>query len=343
MGVDLADIIPKRNIRLEDLSGKVIAIDAYNALYQYLSAIRQADGSPLMNRHGQITSHLSGLFYRTINLVELGIKPVYVFDGKPPSLKQKELERRKQLKEEAEEKYKEAYEKGELREAKSYAMRAVRLTDEMVEDSKKLLSLMGIPYVQSPSEGEAQAAYLAKNNDAWAAASQDYDSLLYGAPRLVRNLTISGKRKLPKSDAYFEISPELIILQEVLSSLKINQEQLIEIGILIGTDYNPEGFEGIGPKKALHLITTYGNIKKVLISQNLQYKEEYEKIKKMFLEPEVNKNYKLEWNHLDEKGIIDFLCGEKDFSEERVKNAIQRLKSASIYRRGQTGLEAWFS
>ena len=341
MGVDLADIIPRKNIKLEDLAGKVVAIDAYNALYQYLSAIRQADGTPLMNRLGQITSHISGLFYRTINLVEIGIKPVYVFDGRPPSLKQKEIERRKKLKEEAEEKFKEAYEKGELKEAKSYAMRTVKLSDEMVEDSKKLLSLMGIPYVQSPSEGEAQAAYLAIKGDAWAAASQDYDSLLYGAPRLVRNLTISGKRKLPRVEAYVEVLPELIELQEVFNSLHINREQLIELGILIGTDYN-EGFEGIGPKRALNLITTYGNLKKALASLNLEYSEEYERIKKLFLEPEINKEYKLEWTYPDEKGIIDFLCKEKDFSEERVKNAIQRLRSASIFKKGQTGLEAWF-
>lgn len=342
MGVDLADIIQRRNIKLEDLSGKVIAIDAYNALYQYLSAIRQADGKPLMNRLGQVTSHISGLFYRTINLLEIGIKPVYVFDGKPPSLKYKELEKRKKLKEEAEQKYKEAYEKGELEEARSYAMRSVRLSDEMVEDSKRLLNLMGIPYVQSPSEGEAQAAYLAKKNDAWAAASQDYDSLLYGAPRLVRNLTITGKRKLPRVDAYVEVLPELIVLQEVLSSLKINQEQLIEIAILIGTDYN-EGFEGIGPKRALSLISNYGSLKKALASMNIEYSEEYEKIKKMFLEPEVNKDYKLEWNPPREKELIEFLVHEKDFSEDRVKNAIERLKSSPVFRKGQSGLEAWFS
>lgn len=341
MGVDLADLVQKKSIKLEELSGKVIAIDAYNALYQYLAAIRQADGTPLMNRFGEITSHLSGLFYRTINLLEIGIKPVYVFDGRPPSLKYAEIERRKKLKEEAEMKYKEALEKGEIQEAKSYAMRTVKLSDEMVEDSKRLLELMGLPIVQSPSEGEAQAAYLAKVNDAWACASQDYDSLLYGAPRLVRNLTITGKRKLPKSDVYVEVQPELIVLSEVLSSLKITYEQLIEIGILIGTDYNPEGFEGIGPKRALNLIQSYGSLRKVLAVLHKNY-EEYEKIKKLFIEPEVTKDYKLDWKEPDEKGIIDFLVKEKDFSEERVKNALQRLKSSPIYKKGQTGLEAWF-
>ncbi len=342
MGVDLAELVQRKTIKLEDLAGKVIAIDAYNALYQYLSAIRQADGSPLMNRFGQITSHLSGLFYRTINFLEIGIKPIYVFDGRPPSLKYKEIEKRRKMKEEAELSYKEALEKGDIQAAKSYAMRAVKLTDEMVEDAKKLLNLMGIPIVQSPSEGEAQAAYLVKVNDAWACGSQDYDSLLYSAPRLVRNLTITGKRKLPRVDAYVEVLPELIVLQDVISSLKITYEQLVEIGILIGTDYNPEGFAGIGPKRALSLILTYGNLKNVLSSLKIEYKEEYERIKNLFMNPEVNKDYKIEWKPPNEEGIIDFLVGEKDFSIERVKNAIQRLKSAPIYKKGQTGLEAWF-
>jgi flap endonuclease-1 len=343
MGVDLGELIERKNIRLEDLSGKIIAIDAYNALYQYLSAIRQPDGKPLMNRRGEITSHLSGLFYRTINLIELGIKPVYVFDGKPPSLKQKEIEKRRQIREEAEKKYIESLEAGELEEARIYAQQASRLTDKMVEDAMKLLQYMGIPYVISKSEGEAQAAYLAMKNDAWAAASQDYDSLLFGSPRLVRNLTISGKRKLPRSETYIEIQPELIILDEVLRKLKLTREQLIDIAILIGTDYNPEGFKGIGPKRAYSLITMYGNLKKALLSLKIQYKDYYDEIRNIFLNPPVETNYKLEWNPPNTDKIIDFLCKENDFSEERILNALNRIKKSTIYTKGQKGLEAWFS
>jgi flap endonuclease-1 len=324
------------------LSGKIIAIDAYNALYQYLSAIRQPDGKPLMNRRGEITSHLSGLFYRTINLIEIGIKPVYVFDGKPPSLKQKEIEKRKQIREEAEKKYIESLEAGEIEEARIYAQQASRLTDKMVEDAMKLLQYMGIPYVISKSEGEAQAAYLAIKNDAWAAASQDYDSLLFGSPRLVRNLTISGKRKLPRSEAYIEIQPELIILDEVLRKLKLTREQLIDIAILIGTDYNPEGFQGIGPKRAYSFITNYGNLKKALLSLKIQYKDYYDEIRNIFLNPQVETNYKLEWNLPNANKIIDFLCKENDFSEERILNALNRIKRSTIYAKGQKGLEAWF-
>jgi len=290
----------------------------------------------------EITSHLSGLFYRTINLLELGIKPVYVFDGKPPELKYKELERRIKVKEEAEKQYQKAIESGEIEEARSYAQRAIRLTDRMVDDSIRLLTYMGIPYVKSPSEGEAQAAYIAKKGDAWAAASQDYDSLLYASPRLVRNLAITGKRKVPKMDAYVEVLPELIILEEVLSSLKITQEQLIELGILIGTDYNPEGFERIGPKTALNLIKKYGNLRMALKSINIEYKDEYDKIKSIFLNPNVTDNYKLEWNLPDEGKVISFLTGEKDFSQERVKNALQRIRQSPVFKKSQSGLEAWF-
>lgn len=296
-----------------------------------------------MNRRGEITSHLSGLFYRTINLIEIGIKPVYVFDGKPPSLKQKEIEKRKQIREEAERKYIESLEAGEIKEARIYAQQAIRLTDKMVEDAMKLLQFMGIPYVISKSEGEAQAAYLAMKNDAWAAASQDYDSLLFGAPRLVRNLTISGKRKLPRSEAYVEIQPELIILDEVLKKLKITREQLIDIAILIGTDYNPEGFPGIGPKRALSLISIYGNLKKVLSSLKIPYKDYYDEIRNIFLNPQVETSYKLEWNPPDTDRIIDFLCNKNDFSQERILNALNRIKNSTIYSKGQKGLEAWFS
>jgi len=189
MGVQIGELVPRREIELENLYGKKVAIDAFNAMYQFLSTIRQRDGTPLMDSQGRITSHLSGFFYRTINLMEAGIKPAYVFDGEPPAFKKRELERRREAREEAEEKWHEALERGDIEEAKKYAMRATKLNETLIEDAKKLLQLMGVPVVQAPSEGEAQAAYMAKKGDVYASASQDYDSLLFGAPRLVRNLT----------------------------------------------------------------------------------------------------------------------------------------------------------
>ncbi|MEM4691191.1 MAG: flap structure-specific endonuclease, partial [Desulfurococcaceae archaeon] len=230
MGVNLKDLIPdKCRVVIDDLrvlKGKIVAIDAYNALYQFLAAIRQPDGTPLMDSKGRVTSHLSGLFYRTINIVEEGVKPVYVFDGKPPEMKAEELRRRSQVKEEASKKYEEAVSSGDLEAARKYAMISSKLTDTMVYSAKKLLDAMGIPYVEALSEGEAQAAYLVINGDAWATASQDYDSLLFGSPRLLRNLTISGKRKLPGREEYIEVKPEIIELDNLLKELGIKRDQL---------------------------------------------------------------------------------------------------------------------
>ncbi|MEM4717150.1 MAG: flap endonuclease-1 [Desulfurococcaceae archaeon] len=349
MGVDFKDLIPDdlrtpiKDLRL--LRGKVVAIDAYNALYQFLTAIRQPDGTPLMDSQGRITSHLSGLYYRTINLVENGIKPLYVFDGKPPELKAREIEKRRMIKEDASRKYEEALKTGDLEAARRYAAIAAKLSDQMVEDSKKLLDAMGIPWVQAPAEGEAQAAFMVKTGDAYASASQDYDSLLFGSPRLIRNLAISGKRKLPRSDEYIEIYPELMELDKILRKLGINHEALVDIGILIGTDYNPDGFEGIGAKTAYQYVKTYGSIEKIpkpLLKSPVEV--DVVTIKKYFLNPPVLKNYILEWREPDLNNIIEILVKEHDFSEERVRNAYDRLlKAYREHIKGtQQGLAKWF-
>jgi len=216
MGVNLGDLIPRTKVDLKNLSGKIVAIDAYNALYQFLAIIRQPNGTPLKDRSGKITSHLSGLFYRTCNLLELGIKPIYVFDGIPPEMKEAEIRRRSKIKEEAEVKYERALREGRIEEARMYAQMTSRLKDYMAEDSKTLLTRMGVPWIQAPSEGEAQAAHLAKKGDADYCASQDFDSLLFGAPRLLRNLTISGRRKLPRKNVYLEITPEIVEMTRTL-------------------------------------------------------------------------------------------------------------------------------
>jgi len=347
LGVNLKELIPKesrKTVDLIELRGKTVSIDGYNALYQFLTAIRQPDGTPLMDSKGRITSHLSGLFYRTINLMEHGIKPVYVFDGKPPEIKAAEIARRKKVKEEAIKKYEEALAKGDLEAAKRYAQMASKLTEDMVEDAKKLLTAMGIPWVQAPAEGEAQAAYMAAKGDVWAAGSQDYDSLLFGAPRLIRNLTITGKRKLPRKDVYIEIKPEIILLDSVLEKLKISREQLIDIGILLGTDYNPEGVKGIGPKTALRLIKTYGSLEKAIKVIKAEFPVDPLEIKKYFLNPPKTETYTIKWNEPDEKAVIEILVYEHDFSETRVKNALQRLLKAyrDHIKTRQLGLDMWF-
>lgn len=345
MGVNLRELVaPVRlEVGLDHLSGRVIVVDAYNALYQFLATIRQRDGTPLMDAYGRVTSHLNGLFYRTVNFLEKGIKVVYVFDGKPPELKAVELERRAKLREEAERKYVEALERGALEEARVYAQQASRLTTSMVEDAKRLLSLMGVPWVQAPAEGEAQAAHMVARGDAWASASQDYDSLLYGASRLVRNLTITGRRKLPRRSGYVEIRPEVVELERLLGHYGITREQLVYIGILVGTDYNPGGVRGVGPKRALKLVKELKSLDRIVEAVGWHFPVKPDDIARVFLEPEVTDDYGLEWRRPDKDGVMEFLCDEHQFSRERVVSALERAERAYRTLFQQATLESWFA
>ncbi len=337
MGVDLGDLFTPHQIRMDELSKKIIAIDAYNTIYQFLSIIRQRDGTPLMDSRGRITSHLSGVLYRTSNFMEYGIKPVYIFDGEPPIFKKETIEERARKREMAYERWMEAKERGE--ETFVYAQASAKVTDEIVEDVKHLLALMGVPYVMAPSEGEAQAAYMTIKGDAHYAASQDYDSLLFGAKKAIRNLAITGKRKLPRKKVYVEVKPEVIELEKELKRLEITREQLIDIAILVGTDYN-EGIKGFGPKKAYNLIKKVRNLYKALEEIGCEV-ENVDEIREFFMHPPTTDDYALEWKIPEKDGIIDFLCGERDFSEERVDGAVEKMLMALEKDKQQT-LDRWF-
>ncbi len=343
MGVNLRDLVPKTIVRLEDIGGKSIAIDAYNALYQFLAIIRQPDGTPLKDATGRVTSHLSGLLYRTSNLVEMGIKPIYVFDGKPPTLKAVEIKRRMKVKEEAFVRYERALKEGKTEEARVYAQATSHLKDYMAEDSKKLLDLMGIPWVQAPSEGEAQAAHLTKKGNSDYCASQDYDSLLFGAPKLIRNVTISGRRKLPSKNLYVEVVPEMVELERTLKECKITYEQFVDVGILTGTDFNPDGIKGLGPKTALKMIKEHGNIENALpYLKNAEFPAEPQRIRDIFLKPAVTDNYRVEWKEPDIEEVINFICRERDFSEERVRKTLEKMQKGRDKSKSKTTLEQWF-
>jgi flap endonuclease-1 len=343
LGVNLRGIVPKTLVKLEDLSGKVIAIDAYNALYQFLAIIRQPNGTPLTDSTGKVTSHLSGLLYRTSNLVEMGIKPIYVFDGIPPVLKAAEIQRRKEVKQEAAVHYERAVAKGDIVKARMFAQATVSLKGYMKADAKRTLDLMGLPWIQAPSEGEAQAAHMTRRGGADYCASQDYDSLLFGAPLLLRNVTISGRRKLPRKNVYVDVVPEVIALDSILKQCGITREQLIDVGILIGTDFNPDGIKGLGPKTALKLIQEHGTLEDALPHiKNAEFPHPPESIREVFLRPEVTDNYKVEWREPNVEGIVEFLCREKDFSEGRVRKALEKMQAGAQKQKGKTTLEKWF-
>ena len=344
MGVDLGDIITRTKSSLDDFSGKTFAVDAYNALYQFLAIIRGPTGEPLMDRQSRVTSHLSGLLYRTTNLGERGVRLVYVFDGKPPSLKETEIKRRQVIRVEARTKYQSAISTGKYDEAKRYAQATSSLKDLMIDDAHRLLGYLGVPIVQAPSEGEAQAAHMAARGDVWGAVSQDYDSLLFGAPKLVRNLAISGKRKLPMRQAFVQVEPELVELSSTLRALHLSREELVDLGILIGTDFNPEGFKGIGPKTALKLIKERGTIEKIAeTNENVRPPPELARIREIFLKPSVTSNYVLRWNEPNVESLVTFLCGERDFNEERVRTAVERARSAMFREAGKKTLESFFN
>ncbi|MFX1263007.1 MAG: flap endonuclease-1 [Promethearchaeota archaeon] len=326
MGTKLGDIVTAEPISLRELGGRKIAIDAFNTIYAFLASIRQPDGTPLMDRQGRVTSHLSGLFYRNLNLLENGISPVYVFDGEAPKLKDAEVQRRQEIRETAREEWARAKAEGRIEDARKAGQASSRLTSPMIEESKELLEALGIPVIQAPSEGEALAAQMTRANIVWASASQDNDSLLYNCPRMIRNLNISGRRRFGRSK-YRTISPEIIDLDSNLRHLEITREQLIDIAILIGTDYNDK-LEGVGAKTALKWVKQYGSLEKIEKEREIKLDCPYEEIRDIFLNPPKMEVEEPKWADPDRDAIVRILCGEHDFSSNRVEKSLERLDEA---------------
>ena len=327
MGVKLKDIIEPEKITFKDLESRTVSIDAFNTIYQFLSTIRQRDGRPLSDENGNVTSHLSGILYRNSSMIEKGIKPIYVFDGQSSELKSETQAKRREIREESEKIYKEALAEGNTEKARKYAMRSSKLSKEIIDSSKKLLTLMGIPYVDAKGEGEAQAAYLVEKGDAYAVASQDYDCLLFGAKRVVRNLAVNSNLG---NLEYYE-------LKRVLNELNITREELIDMGILIGTDFS-QGLKGVGAKTALKLAKN-GQLNEKLKELQEESNHNLEEVKEIFLNHDVNTNYKIKWNNPDKDKLIEFLCFEHGFSKDRVSKASDKLENLNT---NQGSLDAWF-
>jgi flap endonuclease-1 len=342
LGVNLTPIITKTVLSLADLRGKSLAVDANNYLYQFLALIRTRDGTPLKDKNDNITSHLAGLMFRTTRLIQdYEMKLVFVFDGKPPKQKEQEINKRRELREKAVAEWKQALAKGDYATAWSKAVMTSRLTKPLLEDAKRLLTLLGIPIVQAPSEAEAQTAYMAKKGDVWAASSKDYDSLLFGAPRLLRYLTITGREFYPSKGTSKPLKPELMELQEILTLHGITREQLIDIAILVGTDFN-QGIRGIGPKTALKLIKQHGSLDNFPPELKSKLTEDYEEVRNIFLRPPVTEDYTLEYGELQEEELMHFLCEERDFTRDRVETIVERMKKFYTHE-SQMRLEKWFS
>ena len=331
----------RRQIALDDLKGRSLAVDANNLLYQFLALIRMRDGRAFTDSHGNVTSHLLGLLMRTTRLMgDYHVRPVFVFDGKPPDLKMKTLKARREYREKARREWEDAVKRGDYSAAWKKAVRMDSLNKSMQDDAKTVLNLLGVPHIQAPEEGEAQAAYLARKGDVWAANSRDYDSVLFGAPRLVRYVTISGQEFLPSKGTSRPLIPELIELEQLLKALEISREQLIDLAILVGTDFN-EGVKGVGPKTALKLIKKHGTLESLPSEYRQQLPPETRDIRNLFLNPPVTDDFDLNLKGLNEDGLRQFLCAERGFSPDRVDLAVKRMRE--FYSQEKSSLTSWLN
>uniref|UniRef100_U5EXV5 Flap endonuclease 1 n=1 Tax=Corethrella appendiculata TaxID=1370023 RepID=U5EXV5_9DIPT len=335
----IADIAPAcvKQGEIKNFFGRKVAIDASMCLYQFLIAVR-AEGAQLTSVDGETTSHLMGTFYRTIRLLENGIKPVYVFDGKPPELKSKELSKRAEKRDEAQKALDKATEAGDAEEVEKFNRRLVKVTKTHNEEAKELLKLMGVPYVDAKSEAEAQCAALAKAGKVYATATEDMDALTFGSSILLRHLTFSEARKMPVQEYNYE---------KLLQELDLNRDEFIDLCILLGCDYC-DSIRGIGPKKAIELINKYRSIEEII--ENIDTKKyivpedwNYEQARQLFKEPEVCNpdEFDFKWSEPDEEGLVKFLCGDRQFNEERIRGGAKKiLKSKNTATQGR--LDSFF-
>ncbi|OQE29643.1 hypothetical protein PENSTE_c002G07609 [Penicillium steckii] len=312
------------------------------SIYSFLIAVR-SEGQQLMSESGETTSHLMGMFYRTLRMVDNGIKPLYVFDGAPPKLKSGELAKRGARKAEATEAHEEAKETGTAEDIEKFSRRTVRVTREHNAECKKLLTLMGVPYIDAPTEAEAQCAVLARAGKVYAAASEDMDTLCFESPILLRHLTFSEQRKEPIQEIH---------LARALEGLNMERDQFIDLCILLGCDYL-EPIPKVGPSTALALIKEHKTLEKVLEYMQNDPKKKYvvpeswpyQDARDLFAKPDVHDadhpDCDFKWDAPNVDGLIDFLVTDKGFNEDRVRNGAARL-TKNLKSAQQSRLEGFF-
>ncbi len=340
MGIDLGDLASAQPRTLQSFKGAKVAIDAFNALYQFLATNRQPDGTPLTDERGRVTGHLSGVLFRTVNLLEAGILPCYVFDGEPHPRKRATLQLRSHVRQKATQEWRDALEEGDLERARSKAQQTSRLGGNEVSQAKTLLEHMGVPWVDAPSDGEGHASAMAISGVVDVVGSQDYDCLLYGAPRLARNLTLSGRRKLPRKNVFVAISPEEITLAHVLGHLELSREQLVDMAWFIGTDFNP-GVRGIGPKKSLALLREHKTAEAVAKAKGWELDSAWlQDVRSIFLTMPVSSISHPRWRPLDRAAVERYLVDEFSFNQVRVGAALKRV-GVAIESGAQTSLDSF--
>ena len=339
MGCNLRDLANSEDTTVEAMRGKRVGIDSFLLAFQFLTTIRDrsptGDGGPLKSDNGKVVAHLMGFLSRASLMLSKGVKPVFIFDGTHPELKRDEIEARREKRELAETEWKAALERGDFATAQKMAQRCVKYTPEMVEESIEMLSLMGIPAFRAKAEGEAQAAVMAANGQLDAVATQDWDALLYGAPVVIRNLTSDGSKRMGRV-----IRAQKIMLSDILSENELTRDQLIDLAIMIGTDFHP-GIKGIGPKTGLKLIKEFGTIEAICAVKDKEIPERIEEIREIFRNHPVVEidDESLKQGDVDVEGLKKFLVDDRQFSQKRFDNAMELLETAGLVRTGgQTSL-----
>merc|ERR1719291_1043815 len=258
---------------------------------------------------------------RTIRLMESGIKPVYVFDGKPPELKLQELAARREKRDEAKANLAKAVEQGNAEQILKSTKMTVKVTKEQNEEVKRLLRLMGLPVVEAPSEAEATCAALCRDGKVYAAATEDADCLTFGTRILIRNLMAAESQK----KTIYEIT-----LDVALKQLNITMDQFIDFCILSGCDYC-DTLKGVGPSTAIRLLMQHGSLEKVLeelgpekVPENFRYQD----ARQFFQECEAVNTQEVDfkWDEPDYEGLEKFLVEQCSFNKERVENYCARLR-----------------
>src|SRR5213080_4146835 len=333
----LTPILKREQTSLKALKGASFAIDASIEIHQFLALVRKRDGSLFTDSQGRVTSHLIGLLTRTSRLIaDFNMKPVFVFDGKPNPLKRRTIEMRREARKKAEAEYVKAVTKKDYAKAWSKAVMTGRVTGSVLDDTKRLLTLMGIPWLEALEDAEAQGSHMAAKGDVWAGGSKDYDCLLYGAPILARYLTLTGREYLPSKKTSRPLIPELVKLADNLEALGISREQLVDLALLVGTDFN-ECAMGIGPKKGLALVRKYGAAEKFPEEIRGGLPSDLDRVRSIFLQPRVLENYSLKSGRPDPDGVIEFLCEERAFARDRIQKVVDRLVESQAESDSQLG------
>ena len=343
MGCDLGDIITKNKIKLSDLANKKLGFDAYNTIYQFLSSIRDQYGNPLQNEKGQITSHIVGLFYRMTNILETGVNPVFVFDGKPLDEKITVIKKRNEIRNIAKEKHREAMEAEDYENARKFGKQAMRITPEIVKESKELLDAFGIPCIDAIHDGEAQLAVMNEKGLLDGCVSQDFDVLLFGGKDLYRNITISNKKKVNGKSYSLTVSPEHLNLQESLEKQGLTREKLIWIAILIGNDFN-EKAPKVGPKTALKLVSKHNSLEDIYKELEYSPNYDYKKVYEIFKKPDYKEVKKKEIQNTEPnlEKLTSLLVEKYSFSKERIENTLGKLQKKEKEEKAQPKLSRWF-